>query len=453
MGRQLNILVIYVMNKYPMRATLWDQLYCFRHYSNHRCFYLNLSVRRVPGYFKWIKFDLIVFGTVFLANRVVAEWFEPVLEKARPLKTSSAVKVALPQDEYTHTNVLADFFEEFDIDTVFSISPESEWPRLYDHARFPKIKLFNVLTGYLNDATIERINRLAREGAQTRDIDIGYRTWRAGAWLGSHGLLRQQIADLFEERSIKRDLRTDISTRSEDTLLGDDWYKFLLRCKYTISVQGGSSVLDPDGAIRERVEAYERLHPEADFAEIERACFPGQDGALQYVQLSPRHLECCATRTCQVLVEGDYNGILQPGRHYIELKRDFSNVEDVLAEMQRDDRRAEMTERAYREIVESGKYTYQSFVDFVLEESLKGREEARPRFARTLWHALAYYWMRLSELLSWGQVALGLHPFIPGLKGIVRKLLSGVFSEQTMVSVLGRVKPKRSGTDGPPPVK
>jgi hypothetical protein len=447
MGRKLNILVVYVMNKYPMRATLWDQLYCFRHYSDHNCFYLNLSLRSVPRYFKLINFDLIVFGTVFLANRVVAEWFEPVLEKARALKTSNAVKIALPQDEYTHTRVLADFFEEFRIDPVFSISPESEWPKLYEQARSGKIKFFNVLTGYLNDKTVERIERLAAAAPQPRDIDIGYRTWRAGAWLGRHGLLRQQIADLFEERAPRRGLRTDISTRSEDTLWGDDWYKFLLRCKYTISVQGGSSVPDPDGSIREKVEAYERLHPQADFDEIERACFPELDGTLQYVQLSPRHLECCATRTCQVLVEGDYNGILQAGRHYIELKRDFSNVEDVLAQMQREDLRAELTERAYREIVESGKYTYRGFVNFVLEESLKDRAHAKASVARRAWQGFAYRWSRLSELLSWVQVAMGLHPFVPGLKGIIRKLLSGVFSEQTMVSVLGRIKPHKRRAD------
>src|SRR6185295_11546416 len=67
MNRRLNILIIYTSNQYPMRVTLWDELYSFRHYSDHNCFYLNLSVRRVPWYLKRIKFDLIVFGTLFLA--------------------------------------------------------------------------------------------------------------------------------------------------------------------------------------------------------------------------------------------------------------------------------------------------------------------------------------------------------------------------------------------------
>ena len=446
MGRKLNILVIYVMNKYPMRATLWDQLYCFRHYSNHNCFYLNLSVRSVPWYFKKIKFDLIVFGTVFLANRVVAEWFEPVLEKARALKPLNAVRIAFPQDEHSHTNILMDFLEEFEVDTVFSVGPQSEWPKLYDRARFERVKFFNVLTGYLNDATIGRIEKLAASG-QERDIDIGYRTWLPGAWLGRHGLLRKQIADVFLEKAPARGLTMDISTRSEDTLWGDDWYKFLLRCKYTISVEGGSSVPDRDGTLRARIEAYQRQHPEASFEQIERDCFPGLDGTVQYIALSPRHLESCATRTCQVLVEGKYNGILEPGRHYIELKRDFSNIEEVLDAMQREDLRHEITERAYREIVETGNYTYKSFVNFVLEESLKDRPVERASAAQSVWQGLIYYWMRLSELVSWVQVALHLHSFIPRLKGIVRHALVSVFSEQTVVSVLGRVKPSKREID------
>jgi hypothetical protein len=446
MGRKLNILVIFVMNKYPMRATLWDQLYCFRHYSEHNCFYLNLTVRSVPWYLRHVKFDLIVFGTIFLANRIKAEWFEPLLKKARALKSMEAARIAFPQDEHTHTDVLINFLEEFEVDSVFSVGPPSEWSKLYDRASLERVRFFNVLTGYLNDATVGRINKFAAEGRR-RDIDIGYRTWLAGAWLGRHGLLRQKIADLFLEHAPARGLKTDISTRSEDTIWGDDWYKFLLRCKYTISVEGGASVPDRDGTLKERVEAYQRQHPRASFAEIEQACFPGLDGTIRYVALSPRHLECCATKTCQILVEGEYNGILEPGRHYIELKSDFSNITDVLDQMQSEELRREITERAFQEIVASGKYTYQSFVNFVLEESLKDRAPERATASRPVLSSLIYYWMRLSEFVSWVQVALHLHSFIPRLKGIVRRALVSVFSEQTVVSMTGRVKADKRETD------
>jgi hypothetical protein len=109
--------------------------------------------------------------------------------------------------------------------------------------------------------------------------------------------------------------------------------------------------------------------------------------------------------------------------------------------------RREITERAYREIVKSGKYTYRSFVNFVLEQSLAGRAAEQASLSLSVWTRLVYYWMRLSEVVSWVQVALHLHSFVPRLKGIVRRLLLGVFSEQTVVSMLGRVKPNKRETD------
>jgi hypothetical protein len=437
--RRLNILVVYVMNKYPMRATLWDQLYCFRHYSDHNCFYLNLSVRRAGWYLKKIKFDLIVFGTLFLANRMVAEWFEPVLNKARPLKSLNAVKIVFPQDEHAYTETLSEFIREFDIDCIFSVAPESEWPTIYESTDRTKLKLFGVLTGYLDDTTIARINLLGKD-VNSRDIDLGYRTWRAAPSLGRHGLMRQQIADLFQEKAPARGLITDISTRREDTLWGDAWYKFLLRCKYTMSVEGGASVLDRDGAIQRKTEEYLDRHPRATFAEVEEACFPGLDGKLQYAALSPRHLEACATKTCQILVEGKYNGVLVPGRHYIELNRDLGNIDQVLDIVKQDHLRQEITERAYREIVESGRYTYRSYVDFVLRNSLPDFENEPAAVQFSLGNSLVHLWMRASDFISWIQVALHLHSLGSRFKGGMRRMLATLASEETVVAVLRRLR-------------
>lgn len=422
--KRLNILIVYVMNKYPMRATLWDQLYCFRRYSDHNCFYLNLSVRRAGWYLKTIKFDLIIFGTLFLANRMAAEWFEPALNKARALKLLNAVKVVFPQDEHAYTEPLSEFIREFDIDCVFSVAPESEWPLIYESTDRTKTKLFSVLTGYLDDQTIARVKLLGK-AVKSRDIDLGYRTWRAIPSLGRHGFLRQQIAELFQEKAPARGLITDISTRREDTLWGDAWYKFLLRCKYTMSVEGGASVLDRDGAIQRKTEAYLEQHPRATFAEVEEACFPGLDGKLHYAAISPRHLEACATRTCQILVEGKYNDVLVAGRHYIELKRDFSNLDQVLDAMKQDHLRHEINECAYREIVDSGRYTYRSYVDSVLRQSVPeyGAESVARPF---IWNSLVYQWMRLSDFLSWVQIALHLNSFGARVKGKLRRVLERV---------------------------
>ena len=75
-----------------------------------------------------------------------------------------------------------------------------------------------------------RIARLA-EGAGARTIDVGYRAWRPEYWLGRHGLLKGQIADAVAKAAPAHGLTTDISLDERDTLLGDDWYRFLLRSR------------------------------------------------------------------------------------------------------------------------------------------------------------------------------------------------------------------------------
>jgi hypothetical protein len=435
-----NILIVYYYkSEYPIRATSADHLYCFKTYSEHNCFYLNVAVRRVPSYLLRVKFDLIVFTTLFLSGRWDRNGFRETLRRIAPLKALDAVRVALPQDEFLNTDLLCDFINEFRIDCVFSVAPESEWETIYPNVDRERVKFMVVLTGYLDEHTVEKINGLAAK-PEARTIDIGYRAWRGAPWLGRHGVLKAEIAEVFEEKAPLKGLVTDVSTRPEDTFLGDAWYEFMLRCKYIIGVEGGASILDRDGTIRKRTDEYTQAHPSAAFDQIEAECFPGLDGKLKLFAISPRHLEACATRTCQVLIEGSYNGILEPGAHYIELKRDFSNLDEVLESIRKDDLRKEITDRAYREIVESGRYTYESFVRGVTEQSLElASSTVNSQDSRDA--RLVYRWMRMADKLSWASVMLNWYVVVT-FKRRVRKLLLKIFPEQTYSFFVHRLKGK-----------
>ena len=72
-----------------------------------------------------------------------------------------------------------------------------------------------------------------------------------------------------------------------------------------------------------------------------------------------------------VLFEGTYSGVIFPNKHYIPLKKDFSNVDDVFRMLSDDEFLQQMVERAYEDIIESEKYSYKSFVeefDQIVEE-------------------------------------------------------------------------------------
>jgi hypothetical protein len=66
-------------------------------------------------------------------------------------------------------------------------------------------------------------------------------------------------------------------------------------------------------------------------------------------------------------MEGEYNGILTPWVHYIPFKKDFSDIDEVLAILKKDELREHMVEQTYQDIVRSGKYSYRAFVKFVFD--------------------------------------------------------------------------------------
>jgi len=136
-----------------------------------------------------------------------------------------------------------------------------------------------------------------------------------------------------------------------------------------LGVEGGASILDDDGSIQKCVFQYMAKHPNSAFSEVEKICFKGKDGTFQYFMITPRHFEACMAKTCQILLEGNYSGILKPGKHYLELKKDFSNLDDVLHKVSIDSQRQGIVDQAYKDIVMSGKYTYDKFVRLVLQKS------------------------------------------------------------------------------------
>ena len=394
------ILVLYHAASAPLRRTIADHLNSIRRYSGTPCIYVNLAVRPVPSWIHRLDIGLVVFHTTLLATRWYPDAFRDVAGRLGAIQDLDCPRIAVPQDEFLNTDLLVDFLREFRVDQVFTCAPPEEWRTIYGPLMADGVGLTRVLTGYLEPRTVDRINQLAAAAGE-RKIDIGYRSWRPEPWLGRHGMLKGWIADRFVEEGRRAGRRVDISMKAADTLLGDAWYRFLLRCRFTIGVEGGASIHDRDGRVRRCVTSYAAEHPDASFEEIERSCFPGLDGSFNLHAISPRHLEACATRTPQILIEGSYNGILEPRKHYFPLRADLSNISEAIGEIAGGDGGAQMAERAYQDVVASGLYTYESFVATLLGAVPRTRPGLRTRSAQV--RAIAA-WGRAADLLSWALV-------------------------------------------------
>lgn len=346
---------------YPLRVALEDHLFSWRRYSRYPCVYVNVAYGFPHALVIRLTMAAVVFHTSFLAMRWSRKLFiERTTKVKRAFKNRIVPKVAVPQDEFVNTDLLDDFLADVQTSLVLTCAKESEWRKIYPRALKTGCRFRTVLTGYLDEGTVCRITSKLAQAKRT--IDIGYRAWRAEAWLGSWGRHKVTVAEVVGKAAALRQMKTDISFDNSDTLVGDDWYDFLMKCKATIGVAGGASLLDRTGSLRERVNAYVEVHPGATFEEVRAACFAEEDGKLDLACISPRHLEACLTKTAQVLVESNYNDILRPYDHYFPLRDDYSNIEEALDFLSDDEAVAKMVERAYEDVVARGAATYKKFM-------------------------------------------------------------------------------------------
>lgn len=313
-----------------------------------------------PAWLRKLRYDGVVLHTTFLCERW-SERFDVHRARYEWVANLRCPKVAIPQDEYDHSAVLDRWLEELGVETILSIfGPDVRatlYPSMSQRARFVE-----VLTGYVDENLARRCAIRAQPHAQRR-VDVVYRAAHLPYWFGSHGQLKHRLGEAVLESAARHGTSIDISTREEDTIFGDAWGDFLMAGKTVLGCESGSSALDPSGGLQARIRAL-TAHQTLTFEEVSRLMPNGWD-SWQFFAISPRHLEAVVTKTCQVLVEGTYNGILEPGRHYVPLRRDLANLDDVLEQIQDVDLTQRLANHAYEDIYLSGAYSYERFANVV----------------------------------------------------------------------------------------
>src|SRR5262249_13653120 len=128
----------------------------------------------------------------------------------------------------------------------------------------------------------------------------------------------------------ERGVAANISVNEEDRIYGPKWFEFLGDCRAVLGTESGSNVFDFDGTLKTAIDSYLSDHPDADFETIHALFLSGRDGEIKMNQVSPRIFEAAAANTAMILFEGDYSGVVKPWTHFIPLKKDFSNIDEVL---------------------------------------------------------------------------------------------------------------------------
>lgn len=276
------------------------------------------------------------------------------------VRDADAFKVAYFQDEHHFCRNRFGFVNEVGIDLVYTHVHPEDVDAVWGRYAPGTTARFNY-PGYVDSEMIAAADRFARPDAQ-RDIDVGYRGRPLPPYMGSGSAEKALIGDGFRERAESTPLRVDIDTSETGRLYGDSWYRFLGRCRATLGVESGTSFLDLEDEVYRDYAA--RL---ADSRPVTlEALMDGPMGRLDhnysYRTISPRHFEAAAFRICQVLFEGEYSGVLKPMVHYLPLKKDFSNFDEIVTQLSDDGLRRKITDNAHRDLIASERYSYASLV-------------------------------------------------------------------------------------------
>ena len=322
---RLSVLVLHCLGD-PALASVFLNHHVFALRNNcpdHDYLYHDATLP-IPPYVAEQEFDAILLDVSFLWARWVSREFLQARKDAYAFVAASpAVKLAYPQDEYDCNVLLDDWMCEWKVDVVFSVIA-SGWDVLYPRYRaHGEIRLG--YTGYVDESLIDR----STTPFHARKIDIGYRAKRLPPHFGRTGETKWAIGRDVAMLGRQAGLNVDIELGDAGTLYGDKWLDFIDSSRFTLGANSGSSLLDPHGDIRRRVRAYVASHPEACFEEVEAVCFPGMDGKHVFTAISPRVLEAALLRSAQILVDGEYSGIVKPFEHFIPIRQDASNFREV----------------------------------------------------------------------------------------------------------------------------
>jgi hypothetical protein len=338
----------------PMRSALRQKVRVLEASgTRHEIVYWNAGYS-VPRATRRLSVDAVILDNTLLVARWAPE-FSARRSTFDWLADVAALKIAFPQDEYNHAHVLDDWLADLGVDVVFSVAgPEHRellYPRLGATARFEKC-----LTGYVDELDVTR-HAAVVVPHDRRGLDLAYRAQALSPRFGRLGQLKHTVADAVAPAARAAGLNVDVSTDPRDAVLGDRWFPFIASARAVLGSESGASAIDRRGELLSAERTMLAEQPELSFSDFDAAMAAGWDGQLPG-SVGPRHLEAAAARTCQVLVEGGYDGVLEPEVHYLPVSPNGSNA-DAVVERLGDHKLVEATAtRAYADLVLSGRFGY-----------------------------------------------------------------------------------------------
>ena len=317
----------------------------------------------------------LIFNRGELENDLNLDWFDAVVvhysifvgvdaylsrRSKMLLKAARCLKVVFLQDEYRFVQRSVDGLVDMGADVVFTCVPEHSIDKVYNDLRLMDTDFVNTLTGYVPENLVD----LRPIELKKRKYHVSYRGRKYPDWHGSMGREKYEIGEKFLKKTRGRGLRTNISVQERHRVYGQAWIKLIQQSRAVLGVESGSAVFDFSGTISARTETKRALLGKkgVSYEKLREQYFAGVENAIDLAQISPRVFEAISLRTLCLLYEGEYSGLLKPYEHYLPLKKDFSNIDEVVSRLKDTVYISDIIANAYAEIAHNPYLRYRGFI-------------------------------------------------------------------------------------------
>lgn len=363
LDRRLNIAVLYD-DRWNHVGTVEEHVTSFQKYSRHNIYFVPIS-RQTPLRDQKLaeEVDFSIFDVLIYHYAVRLSLKDYLPEPmARKIERFTGLKILFIQDEYDTTNTARAWIRRLAFDMVYTCVPPEGREYVYPASCFQHTEFLSTLTGYVpEDPSLGRYQVPLRE----REVMVAYRGRMLPYFYGSLGWQKYRIGVDVKALAQARGLNVDIEVDDSKRIYGADWYRFMGSARATLGTESGSNVFDFDGTLRGKIEKILDANPGATFDDLYRELLEPLERNIRMNQVSPKIFEAIRLRTALVLFEGEYSGVVKPWVHYIPLRQDYANIDEVFEKLQDFDFLETLTERAYQDVVASGKYSYRAFVEGV----------------------------------------------------------------------------------------
>lgn len=350
----MNILLLYHSSQ-TYTNTVFEHVNAFATHSSHRYFFCHHDQSQA------FDIDLSRFDAVVIHYCLRLPYDQISEQAAQRLAAFGGLKALFIQDEYEHTHRAWHWIRRLGIQLVFTVVPEANIARVYPPSEFPGVRFVSNLTGYVSqeEAAVAQV-----PPPSTRPLLVGYRGRPLPLRYGQLGHEKVEVGRLVKAYCQRNGLAHDIAWSEESRIYGPAWPIFVGSCRSMLGSESGSNVFDWDGTLSAELEAYKQQHPGAREQELYEAVVAGHEMPGLMNQVSPRVFEAISLRTVLVLFEGTYSGVVEPGRHYIPLRKDGGNLDEVFRLLQDGAFVDRMAEQAWSDVVASGAYSFARFVQW-----------------------------------------------------------------------------------------